>query len=83
MRYESAREIITSLMGFRSLWMGRERAKATVDLDQIARWQQERAELARKLRGLSVTDLETVDGIRKQYGPEVRRLEAIERSATP
>lgn len=83
MRYESAREIITSLMGFRSLWMGRESAKPTADQERIAAWQKERAALAKQLRGLSVTDMVTVDRIREEYGPVLRRLVAEERSAAP
>ena len=74
--YESARELITELMAFRSEWIGLERAKALPDLSEIERWKTERGVYAAELRGLDVTDRETIARIRRDYGAEVRRLAA-------
>jgi hypothetical protein len=81
--YEVAREIITSLMGFRSLWMGREEAKPAPDLAQIEAWKRELAALALELRGLLVTDVATIARIHDVYGPKARRLVVAERARTP
>lgn len=74
--YESARELITHLMAFRSEWIGRERAKAAPDLVAIERWNAERGAYAAELRGLDVTDRENIARIRRDYGAEIRRLSA-------
>ncbi|WP_323004837.1 hypothetical protein [Denitromonas sp.] len=74
--YESARELITELMAFRSEWIARERAKAEPDLPVIERWKAERGAYAAELRGLDVTDRENITRIRRDYGAEVRRLAA-------
>jgi hypothetical protein len=79
-QYESARETVTSLMGYRSLWIARERAKASPNEPLIATWRAERAALARELRGLVVTDVARVSRLRSEYGPEVQRLVAAERA---
>ena len=72
--YESARELITHLMAFRSEWIARERAKVAPDLVAIERWNAERGSYAAELRGLDVTDRENIARIRRDYGAEIRRL---------
>ena len=74
--YESARELITELMAFRSEWIGCERAKTVPDLSAIERWKIERGAYAAELRGLDVTDRENIARIRRDHGAEVRRLAA-------
>ena len=74
--YESARELITHLMAFRSEWISRERAKTAPDLAMIERWNAERGAYAAELRGLDVTDRENIARIRRDYGAEIRRLSA-------
>lgn len=78
--YESAREIITSLIGFRSLWIGREEAKASPDVEKIQAWERETDDLVLELRGLLVTDREHVDRVRDACGAVVRQLVAEERA---
>jgi hypothetical protein len=77
--YESAREILSSLVGFRSMWIAREEAKAEPDASLIAAWEAETDELVAQMRGLLVTDRDRVDHVRKKLGPEVKRLIAEER----
>lgn len=72
--YESARELITHLMAFRSEWIARERAKTAPDLAAIECWSAERSTYAAELRGLDVTDRENIARIRRDYGAEIRRL---------
>ncbi len=74
--YESARELITELMAFRSEWIARERSKPIPDLSAIECWKAERGAYAAELRGLDVTDRENIARIRRDYGTEVRRLTA-------
>lgn len=74
--YESARELITHLMAFRSEWIARERAKTAPDLETIERWNAERGAYAAELRELDVTDRENIARIRRDYGAEIRRLSA-------
>ena len=80
-KYESAPEIITSLIGFRSLWIAREEARPVPDREKIAAWERETGELVIELRGLVVTDRKRVDRIRDTHGPTVRQLVAEERAA--
>jgi hypothetical protein len=74
--YESARELITYLMAFRSEWIGCEQAKPEPDLEAIERWKAERGAYAAELRGLDVTDRENITRIRRDYGAEAKRLGA-------
>lgn len=74
--YESARELITHVMAYRSEWIARERAKAAPDLSAIERWKAERGAYAAELRGLDVTDRENIARIRRDYGAEIRRMSA-------
>ncbi len=74
--YESARELITHLMAFRSEWIARERAKIAPDLVAVERWSAQRSSYAAELRGLDVTDRENIARIRRDYGAEIRRLSA-------
>lgn len=78
--YEVAREILTSLIGFRSLWIEREEALAQPDRSKIATWLGEMEAFARQQRGLQVTDRERVAQLRDEYGPIVKELVAAERA---
>jgi len=73
---ESARDLITQLMAFRSEWIAVERAKSEPDVSVIERWRAERSAYAAELRGLDVTDREHIVRICRDYGAEVRRLAA-------
>ena len=73
-KYESAREIVTSLMAFRSKWIGAEQRRSSPHAGRIAQWREERRQYVRELRGLDVGDRARVDRIRVEYGAEVKRL---------
>lgn len=77
--YESARELITLLMAYRSEWISRERLRPQPDLALIASWTAERSAYAGELRGLDVSDRDNIARIRHDYGFEARRLAALER----
>lgn len=77
--YEVAREAITALMAFRSQWIFDEEQKRSPDHAAIARWNSESAAFAAELRNLHVRDHENVARICRTYGPEIQRLDALER----
>ena len=76
-KYESAREIITSLIAFRSKWIAAEERSAAPHADRIAQWSAEQRGYAQELRGLHVEDRQRVNRIREEYGAEVKRLRAL------
>ncbi|HKP61488.1 MAG TPA: hypothetical protein VJV78_32385 [Polyangiales bacterium] len=77
-KYEVAREAITALMAFRSQWIFDEEGSAAPDLAAIESWRAERAAFAAELRSLDVRDQKTLARICELYGPEIRRLDALE-----
>lgn len=76
--YEVARESITALISFRSQWLFDEEAKPSPDQAAIERWRGESAALAAELHGLHVGDRERIARICREYGPEIKRLDALE-----
>jgi hypothetical protein len=77
-QYEVAREAIAALMAFRSQWIFDEEAKPSPDHAAIERWDAESAALAAELRGLDVRDDERVARICREYGAQIKRLDALE-----
>jgi hypothetical protein len=77
-QYEVARESITALISFRSQWIFDEEAKRAPDQVAIGRWEGESAALAAELQGLDVRDHELVARICREYGAEIKRLDALE-----
>jgi hypothetical protein len=75
-QYEVARESITALMAYRSQWIFDEQQKPAPDAAAIHRWRAERAQYAAELRGLDVRDRALIARVCRDYGAEIRRLDA-------
>jgi hypothetical protein len=75
--YEVAREAITALMAFRSQWISDEQQKPAPD-QAIERWEAESAQYALEPQGLDVRDQTRLAQICRDYGAEIRRLDAAE-----
>lgn len=78
--YEVARETITALIGFRSEWIHQEQQKPAPDQASIARWEAETDAFVQELRGLDVRDRANIARIHRDYGAEVKRLNAAART---
>jgi beta-lactamase class D len=72
--FESAREILSGLIGFRTKWIRAERDKIQPKTTDIAKWKKEKATFIEERRSLNVLQQENVSRIQRVYGTELKRL---------
>ena len=72
--FETAKETLGMLLAARSRWIFEEEAKPRPDATRIGQWTRESEDLFRRERALRFDDLEAIDEVIRQYGPQVRAL---------
>ena len=71
---ESAREILSGLIGFRVRWIRAEKEKTQPNQTNIDKWAQEKATFIGKRRRVNVLDQDNISKIQRVHGVELKRL---------
>ena len=71
MRFQEARDVISSLISNRSAWVYQEEDKSEPDRAQIEKWRQETSALYRERENLGFED-EQIDAVLSKYVSQVR-----------
>ncbi|RKZ85499.1 MAG: hypothetical protein DRR19_16280 [Candidatus Parabeggiatoa sp. nov. 1] len=72
--FESAREILSGLIGFRVKWIRYEREQIQPKTTDITKWEKEKATFIEERRRLNVLEQDNVSRIQRVYSTELKRL---------
>jgi hypothetical protein len=72
--FESAREILSGLIGFRVKWIRAERDEIQPKTSNITKWEKEKTTFIEERRCLNVLEQNNVSRIQRVYGTELKQL---------